>query len=212
MVRSRSCSRDTFRFHAEDRWSPWGTREWPVGERKASPHPRNVSGACRWWWCVSHGWTQTETPRTRHRVSPSLHRPSRCLFLEPSPSPSFSSGAADILFPPLPSPQHVETAAVGSASWQCRHRPIAVPDRQGQSHLVCHYHELSPYWSHNEPDCSCGIKKFVLGLNHPRLNLLRFLPLPPLSSLRLLRGLHPPLRPSFYPGQPSPAARIMSLN
>lgn len=44
----------------------------PVGERKTSPHPRNVSGACRRWWCVSHGWTQTETPQTRHRVSPSL--------------------------------------------------------------------------------------------------------------------------------------------
>jgi len=54
------------------------------GERKASPHPCNVNGAYRRWWCVSDGWTQTETPHTRHRVSPSLHRICRCLFLEPS--------------------------------------------------------------------------------------------------------------------------------
>lgn len=84
-----------FRFNAIDRRSSWRMREWPVGERKASPHPRNVNGACRRWWCVSHGWTQTEIPRTRHRVSPSLQRTSRCLFLEPSPLPSFSNGTAN---------------------------------------------------------------------------------------------------------------------
>lgn len=76
-----------------------GAREWPVDERKGSPHPRNVNGACRRWWCVSHGWTQTETPRTRHRVSPSLHRTSRCLFLKPSPSLSFRAERLIFSFP-----------------------------------------------------------------------------------------------------------------
>lgn len=185
-----------------------------VGERKTSPHPHNVSGACRRWWCVSHGWTQTETPQTRHRVSPSLSLPGayRCLFLNrPRRRPFRASGDAAC---PLPLFRHPNTSGSrrqnpppGSAGVSQSPCPIVGTNRTWPATTT----GFSPYWSHNEPDCSCGIKKFVLGLNHPRQPS----PLPATfyPSFRLLRGLHPPLRPPpFHPRQPSPAARIMSLN
>lgn len=85
----------------------------PVGERKTNPHPRNVSGACRRWWCVSHGWTQTEPPRHDTVCHPlSLPGACRCLFLSRSRRRPFRANGDAAC--PLPLFRHPNT----SGSWR----------------------------------------------------------------------------------------------
>lgn len=137
-------------------------------------HPYDTSGTCHRLWCVSHGWTQTEPldDTVYHSLSLEL---SRCLFLNLSRRRFQATPRISSLSPLRPLdeklPGRTRLLAVPSlANRRARlSEPIALGLPLPQSSL---------YWSHNEPDCSCGIKKFVLRLNYPPPTFsLYFLPL-----------------------------------